>query len=69
MLVGELKKIIRNVDDNIFVMVSSSDYSYRHCDADLDKAEVVYPGDYSEYWGKEHMLKKTNKVIDILRIY
>jgi hypothetical protein len=56
MKVKQLRELIKNLDDNMEILVTGDDHSYRTASAiaesvTLNKKERMY----FEFWGKEHL--------------
>lgn len=66
MTVGQLKKRLKDVDDDILVVRSGPDHSYFETYGTLGKAESN-EGGYYEYYGDEHM-SEDSVVIDVFII-
>jgi hypothetical protein len=53
--VGELKKLIADLDDKTIILRGSYDHSYERSRAIIGQAECVRGSYYFEYHGPEHM--------------
>ena len=54
MNVGQLRKALEGVDDDVLLVVPGSDHSYREARVQQDKAEVFEGGYLGEYFGEEY---------------
>lgn len=69
MKTGELKAYLKNIPDDLDIVVSGSDHSYiKIDDVCEDKAEQHKNGNLSEYYDQANLSHPKNKVIKVFRI-
>lgn len=65
--VGQLKKLIENLPDNMPLVASAFDHQYRTVSACTTEAEPLPRSNYlNEYYDEECMADSSNPVIEVL---
>ena len=69
MNVGQLKKVIENVDDDVEILTSGSDHAMISCFAEVHFVESLPGGcEFFEYFGDEHMAEDSDKILALIII-